>query len=48
MATAATRITLRHAKPPDLERVRFTESLEESMRINAVRAGAIIISASGM
>ena len=45
---AATRITLRHAKLPDLERVRFTESLEESMRINAVRAGAIIISASGM
>jgi metallo-beta-lactamase family protein len=48
MATAATRITLRHAKLPDLERVRFTESLEESMRINQVRAGAIIISASGM
>jgi metallo-beta-lactamase family protein len=48
MATAATRITLRHAKMPDLERVRFTESLEESMRINSVRAGAIIISASGM
>ena len=48
MATAATRITLRHAKLPDLDRVRFTESLEESMRINEVRAGAIIISASGM
>jgi metallo-beta-lactamase family protein len=48
MASAATRITLRHAKLPDLERVRFTESLEESMRINSVRAGAIIISASGM
>ena len=50
MATAATRITLRHAKLPDLglERVRFTESLEDSMRINSVRAGAIIISASGM
>jgi len=48
MASAATRITLRHAKLPDLERVRFTESLEESMRINNVRAGAIIISASGM
>jgi metallo-beta-lactamase family protein len=48
MAAAATRITLRHAKLPDLERVRFTESLEESMRINEVRAGAIIISASGM
>jgi len=48
MAAAATRITLRYAKPPDLERVFFTESLEESMRINAVRSGAIIISASGM
>lgn len=48
MATAATRITLRHAKLPDMERVRFTESLEESMRINEARAGAIIISASGM
>jgi metallo-beta-lactamase family protein len=31
-----------------LEGVRFTESLEESMRINQIRAGAIIISASGM
>jgi metallo-beta-lactamase family protein len=48
MAAAATRITLRHVKPPELERVFFTESLEESMRINAVRSGAIIISASGM
>ena len=48
MAAAATRITLRHAKMPGLERVRFTESLEESMRLNSVRAGAIIISASGM
>ena len=48
MAAAATRITLKHAKLPDLDRVRFTESLEESMRINDVRAGAIIISASGM
>ena len=38
MASAATRITLRHAKLPDLERLRFTDSLEESMRINAVRA----------
>ena len=48
MATAATRITLRHARLPDVEGVRFTESLEESMRINAVRSAAIIISASGM
>jgi metallo-beta-lactamase family protein len=48
MAAAATRITGRYAKLPALEGVRFTESLEDSMRINAVRAGAIIISASGM
>lgn len=48
MAAAATRITLRHAKLPAMERVFFTESLEESMRINSVRVGAIIISASGM
>jgi len=48
MASAATRITSRYARLPDLERVRFTDSLEESMRINGVRAGAIIISASGM
>ena len=48
MATAATRITQRHAKLPDLERVHFTETLEDSLRINAIRAGAIIISASGM
>jgi metallo-beta-lactamase family protein len=48
MATAATRITLRHAKLPKLERVRFTESTEESMKINAIRSGAVILSASGM
>lgn len=48
MATAATRITLRHARLPDMERVRFTETLEESMRLNSIRSGAIIISASGM
>ena len=48
MATAATRITLKYADLPDLGNVRFTESLEESMRINSVRAGAVIISASGM
>lgn len=48
MATAATRITLRYAKLPDMDRVFFTESLEESMRINSVHAGAIILSASGM
>jgi metallo-beta-lactamase family protein len=48
MATAATRITLRHAKLPPVERVRFTETTEESMKINAIRAGAVIVSASGM
>jgi metallo-beta-lactamase family protein len=48
MATAATRITLRHAALPAVERVRFTESTEDSMSINAIRSGAVIISASGM
>jgi len=48
MAQAATRITSRHAVLPGLEHVHFTERLEDSMRINAVRAGAVIISASGM
>ena len=47
-ATAATQITLRHATLPAVERVRFTESVEDSMAINAVKAGAVIISASGM
>ena len=48
MASAATRITARHVKMPKMERVYFTESLEESMRINTVKQGAIILSASGM
>ena len=48
MALAATRVTLKYAELPDLDDVRFTESLEESRRINSVRSGAIIISASGM
>jgi len=48
MASAATRITLRHAKLPPVDRVRFTETTEESMKINSIRAGAVIISASGM
>ncbi|HUK04058.1 MAG TPA: MBL fold metallo-hydrolase [Burkholderiales bacterium] len=48
MATAATRITLRYARLPLMDGVRFTESLEESKRINAIRDGAIILSASGM
>jgi len=48
MATAATRITLKYVDLPDLGSVRFTESLEQSMRINSIRSGAVIISASGM
>jgi len=48
MASAATRITLRHATLPPVDRVRFTETTEESMRINSIRAGAVILSASGM
>ena len=48
MALAATRITLKHARLPELERVRFTEDLQESMAIGKVRAGAVILSASGM
>jgi metallo-beta-lactamase family protein len=48
MASAATRITLRHAELPAVDRVRFTESTEDSMKINSIRSGAVIISASGM
>ena len=48
MALAATRITLKYAQLPDIDRVQFTEDLEESMRINSIRSGAVILSASGM
>jgi metallo-beta-lactamase family protein len=48
MALAATRITLKYARLPDIDRVSFTEDLEESKRINSIAAGAVIISASGM
>ena len=48
MALAATRITLKYAPLPPLEHVRFTEDLAESMKINEVRSGAVILSASGM
>ena len=48
MALAATRVTLRHASLPELDRVTFTEDVEDSKRIGEVRAGAVIISASGM
>jgi metallo-beta-lactamase family protein len=48
MALAATRLTLKYARLPEIERVRFTEDLEESKRINSIASGAVIISASGM
>jgi metallo-beta-lactamase family protein len=48
MALAATRITLKYVRLPDIDRVSFTEDLEESKRINSIAAGAVIISASGM
>jgi metallo-beta-lactamase family protein len=52
MALAATRITARHADwkidAPGGPRIHFTEDLADSMKINAVRAGAVIVSASGM
>jgi metallo-beta-lactamase family protein len=48
MATAVTRITARYAQLKTPADVHFTESLEESMAINHVRSGAVIISASGM
>ena len=52
MALAATRLTARHADwQPAMQggpRVHFTEDLADSMKINSVRAGAVIVSASGM
>jgi metallo-beta-lactamase family protein len=48
MALAATQVTLKHARLLEVDRVRFTEDLEESKRINAIASGAVIISASGM
>ena len=48
MALAATRITLKYARLPDIDRVHFTEDLGESKRINSIASGAVIISASGM
>jgi metallo-beta-lactamase family protein len=48
MALAATQVTLKYARLPEVDRVRFTEDLEESKRINAIASGAVIISASGM
>jgi metallo-beta-lactamase family protein len=52
MALAATRITARHADWQPVQnggpRVHFTEDLADSMKINSVRSGAVIVSASGM
>jgi metallo-beta-lactamase family protein len=48
MALAATRITLKYVRLAEVDRVRFTEDLEESKRINAATSGAVILSASGM
>ena len=48
MAAAATRITLKYAALPKIERLHFTEDLADSKKINAIRAGAVIVSASGM
>ena len=51
MALAATRITARHARwqpPAGGPRIHFCEDLADSMKINAVRSGAVILSASGM
>ncbi|HET7365165.1 MAG TPA: MBL fold metallo-hydrolase [Burkholderiales bacterium] len=48
MALAATGITLKYAKLPAIERAHFVEDLAESKKINSIRSGAVIISASGM
>ena len=52
MALAATRITARHtdwqAAMQGGPRVHFTEDVADSMKINSVLAGAVIVSASGM
>ncbi len=48
MAQAATAITLKYARLPAIETAKFTEDLADSMRLNSIRSGAVIISASGM
>lgn len=49
MALAATRITAKYVSPaPDVHDVRLVEDLAESKKINSVRSGAVIVSASGM
>jgi metallo-beta-lactamase family protein len=48
MALAATRITAKYAPIPEIDSVHFTQDLAESKKINSIRSGAVIISASGM
>jgi len=48
MALAATRITAKYAQIPEVRSMHFTEDLAESKKINSIRAGAVILSASGM
>ena len=52
MALAATKITAKYSDwGPQADggpRIRFTEDLADSMKINSLRAGAVIVSASGM
>ncbi len=45
---AGQRLAQWHAAGRDLPSMRFTASVEESMALNRIRAGAIVISASGM
>ncbi|OJZ17090.1 MAG: MBL fold hydrolase [Thiobacillus sp. 65-29] len=45
---AARNLAAWHARGRDVPYLHFTESVEESMALNKVRSGAIIISASGM
>lgn len=45
---AAQRLAQWHAAGDNLPSMRFTASVEESMALNRIRAGAIVISASGM
>ena len=46
--SAAFAAWLQHGKAHDGPRIHLTESLEDSMSINAIKSGAVIISASGM